>query len=506
MLAWAMILPVLKRILPISFLARLMWSRFDERKKKQEEKIKILVNTLYGGFNIGNRCLERSLLVYHYLSMNCVNCRLVIGMRKNSDSWIGHAWVLVDGEPFGETQEKLDEFTPMFEFGDRGCRIEQGGSNLKNDLEVLLKNTLLGLPTDWPDRSSNELHFLESTLEHGIQPLLYYKMQEAKLLTQWPERIQTALAQESMRQTVLDSMSQLEINRVLASLSRVGIHPLLMKGTPLSYTHYPLPGLRFRSDTDLMIRRNDLDTVEQVMRDLGYKRFNLMSGELVNHQAVFRKKDERGIEHDFDFHWKISNPHIFANSISYEELESRAIKVPALGEHARALGSMHALFLACIHRVAHHHDTDRLIWLYDIHLLAGRMSREEFEEFARLALDKKVRAICLKGLNLAKEWYNTELPEDIIDKWLAGEENGEQELSEKYLNSNFRKFDILISDLENLSGWRKLQLLKEHAFPSADYMFNRYRVNSRLLLPFLYMHRGVSGVWKWFRILKIRNN
>jgi hypothetical protein len=130
------------------------------------------------------------------------------------------------------------------------------------------------------------------------------------------------------------------------------------------------------------------------------------------------------------------------------------------------------------------------------------MSRAEFEEFAILASEKKVRAICLKGLNLAREWFNTELPQDLIDKWLAVSDTQEQELSQKYLDSNFRKFDILISDLENLSGWSKLQLLKEHAFPSANYMFNRYRVNSWILLPLLYLHRGLSGVWKWFRNLK----
>jgi hypothetical protein len=115
-----------------------------------------------------------------------------------------------------------------------------------------------------------------------------------------------------MRQIVRDSMSLLESLRVLANLAEAGIFPLLMKGTPLSYTHYPFPGLRFRSDIDLMIQRHELDTVARTIKELGYKSFNLVNGELVNHQNAYSRRDERGIKHDFDFHWKISNPHIFA--------------------------------------------------------------------------------------------------------------------------------------------------------------------------------------------------
>jgi hypothetical protein len=365
----------------------------------------------------------------------------------------------------------------------------------------LLRSALLGMPVCWPETAGEEeeVRFLENTLEHGIQPLLYHRLKESGALRDWPERIQSTLSEESMRLTVLETMMQIEVKEVLASLAEAGICPLLMKGTPLCYTHYPLPNLRFRSDTDLLIRKSELDLVDRIMNRLGYSRYNLVSGELVNHQAAYRKIDSRGMEHDFDFHWRISNPHIFANSISYEELEGSAVRVAALGEKARALGPVHSLFLACIHRVAHHQDTDRIIWLYDIHLLAAGMSRSEFEEFLKLAAEKKVRAICLKGLSLARDWFKTDLPEDLIDRWLLSDKAEE---SERYLNSDMRRLDILVSDLENLSGWRKLQLLKEHAFPPADYMFSRYSVTNRLLLPALYLHRGVTGAWKWFRSLK----
>ena len=44
----------------------------------------------------------------------------------------------------------------------------------------------------------------------------------------------------------------------------------------------------------------------------------------------------------------------------------------------RGLSPVHALLVACIHRVAHHRGTERLIWLLDIHLLASRLEEREW--------------------------------------------------------------------------------------------------------------------------------
>ena len=46
-------------------------------------------------------------------------------------------------------------------------------------------------------------------------------------------------------------------------LDNIGIHPLLIKGTPLSYSLYPTSGLRPRCDTDFLIPQGDVDTTAE---------------------------------------------------------------------------------------------------------------------------------------------------------------------------------------------------------------------------------------------------
>ena len=52
---------------------------------------------------------------------------------------------------------------------------------------------------------------------------------------------------------------------------------------------------------------------------------------------------------------------------------------------------MDALFVACVHRVAHHDDAIDLLWLWDIHLLASRLSADP--EFSLASLEAGTRAL-----------------------------------------------------------------------------------------------------------------
>jgi hypothetical protein len=71
-------------------------------------------------------CLERSLLAYRFLSGAGANPRLVVGIQPGDtsgtgSSLIGHAWIVVDGEPLFESPASLSEYTSFFSFGRAGA-------------------------------------------------------------------------------------------------------------------------------------------------------------------------------------------------------------------------------------------------------------------------------------------------------------------------------------------------------------------------------------------------
>jgi hypothetical protein len=172
--------------------------------------------------------------------------------------------------------------------------------------------------------------------------------------------------------------------------------------------------------------------------------------------------------------------------------------VPALGPYARAAGPLHALLLACAHPVMHHRNIERLLWIYDVHLLAAPLSEQQFERFAEMAQQKKVAAVCAWGLRLAQRTFRTAIPEFALSRLGA---SSEHEASAAYLAGDRRWHDELVSIMRSLPGWRdRLRHLRGVLFPSAQYMLGAYNLSERplgaMLLPALYVHRNLHGVWK----------
>lgn len=330
-------------------------------------------------------------------------------------------------------------------------------------------------------------------VQHGVLPLVCAVLASS---TSAPPPLLAKLREMAAADVAGDLAREQELRRLLTSLAEAGLSPLVIKGAQLAYTHYPRPDLRPRVDTDLLIPKDRRDTAHQVFLSLDYEAARQMSGDLVAYQAFYVKR--RGVHpvHAVDLHWKIANSQVFADVLGYDELAAEAVQIPRLSPAARGLSSVHALLLACTHRVAHHFDADCLIWLYDIDLLARRMAHEEWRRFVDLAADRKVVAVCRRSLEQAFRWFGRAVPDEV---WrdVRFQAAREGELSAGYLRPR-RHVGVIVDDVRALATWSaRWRLLYEHGFPSAQYMQTVYAPGSRLPLPLLYARRLVVGARKW---------
>jgi hypothetical protein len=306
-----------------------------------------------------------------------------------------------------------------------------------------------------------------------------------------------ALADELRGAAVVEAAREHELRAVLAGLAGAGVRPILLKGEALARTHYPRPELRPRADVDLMIPEGSRDVVASALVTLGYRRQSEVDGSLTTGQYHFEKADPHGILPVLDVHWRVSNVLVVADVLTYQEIARDAVSVAALGPHAWSPSSVHALLVACVHRVAHHDDSDHLLWLFDVHLLGRALSADERVAFTRLASERQVRAICGKTLELAEAAFG-----GLDAGWIRSlaDVAGAAEPSAALLGGALRRIDILKSDLEATDGWRlRLRLLREHLFPRPQFMYERYGTTLRTALPLLYVHRTLTGLPKWFR-------
>jgi len=293
----------------------------------------------------------------------------------------------------------------------------------------------------------------------------------------------------------LDLPAERDLIEICDAAHEHGIEMLLLKGSALAYTHYPAPHLRPRGDIDMLIRRRDLDRAAHVLTRMGYERSLETDAEIWTGQRHYARTSAAGPVL-VDLHWRAANPRLCAGALAFDEVWPRSVAVPALGAHARTLSPADSLVLACLHRVAHHQDRIQLLWLWDIHLLASRMSAAEFASFASGAAGAKLGVVCARGLALARECFGTAVPDELLAELAAAK----GEPAAAFVGAAFSPFDVAFTDLAALSGWRaRVSLVREHLFPSAAYMRRRYPRWPAVLLPIAYVHRIVAGAPRWLR-------
>lgn len=340
---------------------------------------------------------------------------------------------------------------------------------------------------------------LEACRAEEISALLYHHLRNAGRWASWPGALRRALEQDAHAAAARELLIQRELIRVLNALGTSGIRPLLFKGTALAYSSYPTPSLRARSDTDLFIRQADVAAVQEALLPLGYTPSLLCDGELLFRQFELARDDDFGVSHALDFHWGISTQAAFGGVLGYEEIVSRAVPVPALGPHALMPRTVDALLLALMHPAMHHRNEWRLLWGYDVHLLAGVLDRDGVTELARQAVAKRIAAVCAQGLRIAQDWFGAAIPQGVVDQ-LAAVPWTEQPTA-AYLAPSRSWAIETAANIRGLPRWRdRLRLLREIAFPSPTYMLRSYGMRAsgvhQALLPALYLHRGVRGVWR----------
>lgn len=364
-----------------------------------------------------------------------------------------------------------------------------------SDLSASFARALSG-DYGWLESDARQLPTLTAGAgDHGISALLWQALHGAGGRA---GTVRDALEPSVRAAATRDLFVQRDVQMVLDGLAAAGVPALVIKGSALAYTIYPKPWLRPRTDTDLLVREDSVPAAARALEACGYTRCDaLTTGLFVSHQIAFERTDSHGVYHAVDLHWKIANPQVVADALAFDVLWHDAQPAAALGAHARVPSAVASIALACIHRLAHHQGHDRLIWLYDLKLLTIPLRDDEWTALRSLACSRGVASLCLDGLRQARLRLGARLPGDI-EAALGAAAPGEP--SRSYVEGHVRKRDVLLSDLRLIGSWRaRVQLVREHVFPPAAFIRQRYGTNTRWLLPALYLHRLVTGVSKWVR-------
>ena len=370
-------------------------------------------------------------------------------------------------------------------------------------LDELMCAALRGEEAVWPSAHRDDVSsiFIDRAEYHGVTALLH---ERSALLSGWPASVRNALRTRALAQTCWELQHQQCLNEIMAALRRKAIEPVFFKGTALAYGLYVNPVWRARGDTDMIVPEVASNRAAKLLVSLDFRPDIAVGGDLVTYQQSYTWDCKDRGRHMVDLHRRINNSELLSHLFSYAELRAEAQGLPQLCEGALAVGPVHALLLACLHPATHKHNPytvdgisyyggDRIIWYYDVHLLAQSFTDCQWQDFLDKALAKGLCAISREGLEHASARFGTRYP-DFVRQALA--KTGEPVAA--YLHAGwFHQSWIDFCSIPDFSN--RVRFLRELGFPSQSYMRTKYADSPGAWLPWLYARRAAEGLMKRVR-------
>lgn len=300
--------------------------------------------------------------------------------------------------------------------------------------------------------------------EHGVSELAYKNFNHKSALSDaLSVRAKTSIATEMARTH--------EIEMLVKQLNTKKINYIVFKGSALAYFTYKNAWQRPRGDTDLLIDHTQLSQTADILISLGYQAVTSISGKYISYQTSFNKKVTSSFIHSIDVHWRISNRQILSNTYTLDDLLVNAKKSTLNSSTEMNIPStIDAILLAAQHRKGHHAEKERLIWLYDIHLLCNEMEKDQWPMLIAKARSKKIAYLTYDALDLTRSLFYSKIPAQVTDA--LEQAKGSDEPSAIFLEDARSELAIFWADLmQGLPDWpSRLCLLKEHLFPSRAYL------------------------------------
>ncbi|MGI9319571.1 MAG: nucleotidyltransferase family protein [bacterium] len=362
--------------------------------------------------------------------------------------------------------------------------VQNRTEDLNQTLRNWLARTLRGQPSNQPENVTVSQLISCAELE-GVTTLVHHSLQNLS-----PEcDLTLGFKNQAMQSTARAILLQEERMRVLHILQKV--KPIVLKGEAMAYACYSQYQDRPMVDVDLLIKSFRMNEARDLLIDDGYLPQNSVSGNMVMPQVSFSKKLPANISNVLDLHTSLFNRPALQDMLTYDNLIAAAQQgvhrsgvIPCVG---------HLLIHAVLHLMAHHFNSRRLIWLYDINILLGKIDEENGQIVLDFCNRHKMAAAMLEIIDASSDLF----PHNQIDLQSKLEKLAATQpvphIATRLACSD-KPFSLAIQDWRSLRGGRQRGAwLRQHLVPPSNYMLQKYKMASKWLLPFFYLWRILKG-------------
>ena len=258
------------------------------------------------------------------------------------------------------------------------------------------------------DRELDWQRLLSDGSRHGVLPLVYENLK--RISAEKVPEVWLVSLEDWFKKRIIGNLEMLaELLEVLKSLEREGIKALAYKGPVLAVLAYNRLSLREFVDLDLLVDQQDIPRVYERMIALGYQ-----SAYPWNHTEWIHYIPG---QYRFTKHGGAVEVHTsatmryFPRRLDLSSILSRVQTMSLAGHELPCIAAEDLLPMLCVHGSTHLWDC--LKWICDIAELIRNTASLDWETTEARARELASERMLFLGLYLAKELFQTALPEAI---------------------------------------------------------------------------------------------
>lgn len=218
---------------------------------------------------------------------------------------------------------------------------------------------------------------------HKTMPLLFYKIKEFKSRSVGtiPDEIYSKLQRTYQINLIRNTLILEEFQGLNSAFKKEGIPIILLKGIFFLHTlHRNTVGIRRMEDVDILIRENDIERTDNILRSYGYLPYNKCVGSVSSLSGgrktmMYFKYKAHSALMPIHLHWHIVNLSPLMFTLNWSKIDMAdiwAFSQPLTEENLNNIFIMHPehmLLSLCEHGLRH--GFCRMNILYDIHSYIG---------------------------------------------------------------------------------------------------------------------------------------
>jgi hypothetical protein len=290
------------------------------------------------------------------------------------------------------------------------CQTEIGD----NDRDWLIK--IQRDKIDWD-------YFLKKARGEGISPLVFIRLPGIIInKNDMPEYVMDELRKDYYLNATKNTLIFNELGNIINVFNEAGLRVIVLKGAALAETVYGNLALRSMSDVDLLVKKEDLFSIDEHLKGIGYFPSDLSFDDINLSSTYLTTLDYRNTSANspsFHIHWHFVNSSIpndsYINNIKMEDIWQDAEKVNIANVETLIMAPHHLIIHLSEHALRVPHSLSKLSLLCDINkAINSYQDRLDWERLIKYSLKFKLDRMVYINLYFASKFLATKIPEGVL--------------------------------------------------------------------------------------------